>query len=167
VSRRPREFRLNAIPPKRAKTGGSPELPRARFVPSCRSGIFNPLNSPINLLRVETFAGAACLRRCVAIHAPRQISRGGLPRAKAAPLQALGKSRATATCSVFEDDDEYEARCVRFTTLKIFSFGKAPALRYFWRTTVNTSSTPIASARPSAGLSSVYFFYFWWGSNSF
>jgi hypothetical protein len=103
----------------------------------------------------------------VAIHAPRQISRGGQPRAKAAPLQVWVNRESRECATVFEDDDEeeYEACGVPFT--QIFSFGKAPALQYFWKTTVNTSSTPTASARPSAGLFSVYFFYFWWGSNSF
>ena len=93
------------------------------------------------------------------MHAPRQIARGFRARPKAAPLQALGKLHAPhlsrATTSTKADRP------------KIFSFGKAHALRYFWNTTVNTSSTLTLSARPSAGLFSVYFFYFWWGSNSF
>ena len=52
------------------------------------SEIVHPRDVPTNLTRVETLPGAACLRRFPVMHAPRQISRGRLVRAKAAPLQA-------------------------------------------------------------------------------
>ena len=38
-------------------------------------GFFLSLNLPINLSRLETFPGAACLKQFAAIYAPRQISR--------------------------------------------------------------------------------------------
>ena len=99
------------------------------------------------------------------MHATREISCGLRARSKAAPLQASGTNTSCQRASAFEHEDEYEGRGTPFAL--IFLFGKAHALRYFWNTTVNTSSTLTLSARPSAGLSSVYFFYFWWGSNSF
>ena len=95
-----------------------------------------------------------------------KIREGGGIQAKAAPLQALGKIAHHTNLPRFSRTRTItKFRATSFT--RIFSFGKAVALRYFWKTTVNTSSTPTASARPSAGLFSVYFFYFWWGSNSF
>jgi hypothetical protein len=100
------------------------------------------------------------------MHATREISCGLRARSKAAPLQASGTNTSCQRASAFEHEDEYEGRGTPFTLI-FFSFGKAHALRYFWNTTVNTSSTLTLSARPSAGLFSVYFFYFWWGSNSF
>jgi hypothetical protein len=98
------------------------------------------------------------------MHAPGEISWGLRARSKAAPLQASGTNTSCQRASALKD--EYEVRGTPFTP-SFFSFGKAHALRYFWNTTVNTSSTLTLSARPSAGLFSVYFFYFWWGSNSF
>jgi hypothetical protein len=124
------------------------------------------LNAPINLSRVETFPGAACFTRFVAIHPPRQMSRCFSHDAKWLPSKALGDHAPS---------DAPHSSTMRTSTKLVtsrsrplfFSFGKAPTLQYFWGTTVNTSSTPTASAKPSAGLFSVYFFYFWWGSNSF
>ena len=58
------------------------------FCPSFRSKIVPPRHLSTKLTRIETFLGAACLRRFAVRHAPRQISRGRQARAKAAPLQA-------------------------------------------------------------------------------
>jgi hypothetical protein len=51
---------------------------------------------PTNLTPVETFSGAARLRRFPVIYTLGQISRGGLLSAKAAPLQATRSPRAEA-----------------------------------------------------------------------
>jgi hypothetical protein len=59
-----------------------------RLQPAKADAFRHPGIAPTNLTRVETFPGAACLRRFPVMHASRQISRGLLLRAKAAPLQA-------------------------------------------------------------------------------
>jgi hypothetical protein len=66
-------------------TGGSRKLPHALFCPSLRLKTFHPRDGATDLTRVETFPGAACLRRFSAIHAFEAKSRGRLLRAKAAP----------------------------------------------------------------------------------
>ena len=63
-------------------------LPHAMFCPSLRSDMVPALNVPTNLTHVETFPGAACLKRFAVIHAPTQIARVPGTRSKAAPLQA-------------------------------------------------------------------------------
>ena len=49
---------------------------------------------------------------------------------------------------------------------KIFVW-QSSTVTVFLRTTVKTSSTLTLDSRPSPGLFSFYFFYFWWGFNSF
>jgi hypothetical protein len=68
---------------------GSRELPRATFCPSFRREIIYPLEVPTDLIRVETFSGAACLTRFpVMQHAETNIVEVFSVRSKAAPLQA-------------------------------------------------------------------------------
>jgi hypothetical protein len=69
-------------------------------------GFFDPINAPINLSRVETSPGAACLTTYLAFLAPKRISRDLQARAKAAPLQALGDRASPERAALFEDDDE-------------------------------------------------------------
>src|SRR6202007_1261953 len=55
------------------------------FVHKVRSEIVHPGVVPTNLTRVETFSGAAGLRRFPVMHASTQISRGVLLHAKRLP----------------------------------------------------------------------------------
>jgi len=45
------------------------------FCPSFHSEAIHSRNLPINQTSVETFPGAACLRRFAVVYAPREISR--------------------------------------------------------------------------------------------
>jgi hypothetical protein len=55
-------FVATLIPPKRGKKQAAPGNYRTEcFVPSCRSGVLDPLEALINLSRVETFPRAAYL----------------------------------------------------------------------------------------------------------
>ena len=84
-------FLLARGSPNKGAKQAAPGNYRTRcFAESCRSGVLDPLNVATNLSRVETFAGAACLRSFAAMHTPRQTSRGLWVRSKAAPLQTLG-----------------------------------------------------------------------------
>jgi hypothetical protein len=65
-----------------------PEITARDVLSSVRWEIVHLRDLPTNLTRVETFPGAACFGRFPVMHAPMQISRGRLLRAKAAPLQA-------------------------------------------------------------------------------
>jgi len=56
------------------------------FCPSFRSGILHPLNAAIDLTRVETLPGAACLTLYLAFLALERISRVFKARSKPAPL---------------------------------------------------------------------------------
>jgi len=79
-------FLLARGSPNKGAKQAAPGNYRTRcFAESCRSGVLDPLNVATNLSRVETFAGAACLRSFAAIHAPRQILRVSRARSKAAP----------------------------------------------------------------------------------
>jgi len=55
--------------------GRLPGITAPMFRLALRSETIHPRNATVNLPRVETFPGAACLRRSAAIDAPRQISR--------------------------------------------------------------------------------------------
>jgi hypothetical protein len=102
-------FVSTLIPPKRAEKQAAPANHRTRcLVPSRRSGILDPINAPINLSRVETFPGAACLTTYSAFLAPKRISRDLQAHAKAAPLQGVGNKRALATCHLLQDEDDDE-----------------------------------------------------------
>jgi hypothetical protein len=89
-------FVSTIIRPKRAEKQAAPANHRTRcLVPTQRPGILDPINAPINLSRVETFPGAACLTTYSAFLAPKRISRDLQAHAKAAPLHGVGRSRIT------------------------------------------------------------------------
>jgi hypothetical protein len=60
------------------------------------SGDHSSVSCPTYLIRVETFPGAACLKRFAVSHASKQISWVSWVRPKAAPLQPT--PRPTASC---------------------------------------------------------------------
>jgi hypothetical protein len=66
-----------------------PEITARDVLPHRPVEIVCPREVPTNLTRVETFAGAACLRRFPVMHALETNTQGvHLARSKAAPLQA-------------------------------------------------------------------------------
>ena len=75
--------------PNRVLNRRLPGITARNVLSIVRSEIVHPGVVPTNLTRVETFPGAACLGRFPVMHASRQISRGLLLPAKAAPLQGL------------------------------------------------------------------------------
>jgi hypothetical protein len=66
-----------------------PEITARHVLPSVLFGIRSSAVVPTDLTRVETFPGAACLKRFPVMDASKQRYRGRLLRAKAAPLQDL------------------------------------------------------------------------------
>jgi hypothetical protein len=97
----------------------------------CLAGGANRFTRPTDKSHAGSFAGAACLKQFVAIHAPKKIALGPVGTiqsglrdvasrslndgAKSGSPPGLGRLRATTTCHPFEDedDDEYEDEGLR------------------------------------------------------
>jgi hypothetical protein len=105
-ARRSRDILSGARKAKYGFKQAAPGNDRTRcFVPSCRLGILDPLNAPINLSRVETFAGAACLKSFAVTHAPK-TNIPGLSGTIQSGSPPEGGEWHVASPAKFEDDDE-------------------------------------------------------------
>jgi hypothetical protein len=151
------------IPLDRAKTGGSRERLRGlQFYGWVRKD-----RSERRIIALRRSREPPAFTRSSGITLGTKFARAAAYDPKRLPSRRWEQTRLVNVPRFSRTTTRTRTNGIAFRLPKFFSFGKTPALQYSWKTTVNTSSTPTASARPSAGLFSVYFFYFWWGSNSF
>jgi hypothetical protein len=98
-------FVSSLVRPKRVKAGGSRERPIGSQLYG--PGV-NQSKAKGKCIALGLFPGAARCNSFWPDGALKQISRGRLLHAKAAPLQTLGGNTACQSANPFEDDYEYE-----------------------------------------------------------